>query len=227
VKVAPSSNSARAPRIPRQTDYALRITDHAARFNDLTGASCKTTGTSRRPEGVQWFCRSLTIQRSNACRSTAAYLLSECLIYLGVFTLIVGLGFSAFYRTLEYSRDLRRNADDIVRALKAGERWRDDIRRATTQPRVVPGDRVTILEIPQASGVVSYTFDGRSLWRKTTQRETAEEIIPGVKASQMQRDSRAHVKSWLWEVELSSRKKTPRVRPLFTFQAVPQAKEAK
>ncbi|MBI2927220.1 MAG: hypothetical protein HYY24_16120 [Verrucomicrobia bacterium] len=209
MKVAPPSNTTRPLRVRHQTDYALRITHHASgttspasRFNDLT------------------------IQRFNA-RPTAAYLLSECLIYIGVFTLIVGLGFSAFYRTLEYSRDLRRNADDIVRALKAGERWRDDIRRATMPPRVVAGDRASVLEIPQASGVVSYTFDGRSLWRKTTQRDTAEEIIPGVKASQMQMDSRAHVKSWRWEIELSGRKKIPRVRPLFTFQAVPQTEEAK
>ena len=170
-----------------------------------------------------------TMQRCNArpplARRTAAYLLSECLIYIGMFTLVVGLGFSAFYRTLEHSRDLRRNADDIVRALKAGERWRDDIRRATTTPTVFARDQITILDIRQASGVVSYTFDGGSIWRKTAQRDTAEEIIPGVKASQMQMDSRAHVKSWRWEVELSSRKKTPRVKPLFTFQAVPQASE--
>jgi hypothetical protein len=37
----------------------------------------------------------------------------------------------------------------------------------------------------------------------------------------MQRDARERIVSWRWELELQSTQKVARVKPLFTFQAVP------
>ena len=57
-------------------------------------------------------------------------MLVDCLVYLAIWVVVVGLAFSAFYRCMSYSKNLARNADDIARALKAGERWREDVRAA-------------------------------------------------------------------------------------------------
>ena len=53
-----------------------------------------------------------------------------------------------------------------------------------------------------------------------------EEVLPNVKRSEFHRDSRQHVTAWRWEVELRGKQEATRVKPLFTFQAVP-SKELK
>ena len=66
-------------------------------------------------------------------------MLVDCLVYLAIWVVVVGLAFSAFYRCLSYSKNLARNGDDIARALKAGERWREDVRAATGPFKLVTG----------------------------------------------------------------------------------------
>ncbi len=56
------------------------------------------------------------------------FTLIECMIYIVVLAVVMGLGFSAFYRFLENWRDLARSSEDILQVLKAGELWRADIR---------------------------------------------------------------------------------------------------
>src|SRR5438552_14699401 len=46
-------------------------------------------------------------------------LLIECLVYFSIW-LVMGLAFAAFYRCVDYSKALSRNAADIVRVLQAG-----------------------------------------------------------------------------------------------------------
>jgi hypothetical protein len=45
--------------------------------------------------------------------------------------------------------------------------------------------------------------------------------VPGVKSSKIAHDPRQKVTAWRWEIELATRKKAVRVRPLFSFEAVP------
>ena len=62
-------------------------------------------------------------------------LLMECLAYMGLWLAVVGLALHFFYRAYTQSKHLTRNADDIVRVLKAGERWRVEVRGSSLPPR--------------------------------------------------------------------------------------------
>ena len=61
------------------------------------------------------------------------YLLIEALVYIAVIVALLGVAYAAMYRCIDRSIALRRNADDITSALHAGERWRADVRAATSR----------------------------------------------------------------------------------------------
>ena len=156
-------------------------------------------------------------------RLQSGFTLIECLVYCVVLLLVLGLVFATFYRVIENNRDLRRNAGDIVRALQAGEQWREDIRRASGPLQVTGAAPGQELAIPQTNGVVKYTFREGSVWRQAG--PCAVEALPAVASSTMQQDARQFVTAWRWEVQLKGRHHVARVTPLFTFEAV--EKEAK
>jgi hypothetical protein len=131
---------------------------------------------------------------------------------------VLNLSFLAYYRYDQHTRNLRRNADDIVRAMRAGERWRDDIRNTTALPHTVENGVV----IPQQSGEVIYTFKDGAVWRQAAGARTM--ALKDVKTSAMSADPRQHVDAWRWELELASPpRKVVLMRPLFTFIAVPRS----
>ena len=101
-------------------------------------------------------------------RSRAAFLLEECLVYIAVSSVLLGLAFAAFYRVMENAKGLRRNAADIARVLQAGERWREDIHRATGPLRLVSSQGAVeqAFHVPQRSGEVIYFFTGTNLLRR-------------------------------------------------------------
>ena len=158
-----------------------------------------------------------------ASRLQTAFTLIECIVYCGVLFLVLGLAFATYYRANENHRNLRRNAADIVRVLQAGERWREDIRRATGPIQLAGTGAAQELTIPHTNGAVKYTFRQGSVWRQTGPR--TEEVLPNVAGSQMQNDPRQRVTAWRWEVELQSKKHVARVRPLFTFEAAAPQEE--
>ncbi len=63
--------------------------------------------------------------------------LLECLVYVAVLFVIFAVAGPAHVRVLDHTRQMRRVAADIARALDAGERWRADVRAATAPPRLV------------------------------------------------------------------------------------------
>ena len=142
------------------------------------------------------------------------FMLLECLVYIAVLAAVLGVAFAAFHRCLKSSGDLRRNADDIVRVLHVGERWRDDVRAATAPPRL----EQQALRIPQRSGEIVYRVRDGSVWREAGTGK--RRLLAGIKNCRFEADQRASVNSWRWELELTSPQKAVRVRPLFTFQAV-------
>jgi hypothetical protein len=137
-----------------------------------------------------------------------------------VLTVVMGLAFSAFYRCHANSRNLRRNTEDIVRTLNAGERWREDVRSAIREPELVGEKAGAVLQIPRRNDVVVYSFADGVIWRNIGPQRTA--FLKGVQNSVMQADARQQVRGWRWEVELASSKKT--IPPLFTFEAVRSSK---
>jgi hypothetical protein len=159
----------------------------------------------------------MTLSRRNPHQS--GLMLVECLVYIAGFFLITGLAFAAYYRSLDNSRGLRHNADDIVRALKAGERWRADVRSARGPLALEQIDDEQALRIPQASGEIVYLFSQGAVWRKTPAEPVPVISLDGVKGSRMLMEARGEVTAWRWELELRTRQKVVRLRPLFTFIA--------
>ncbi len=152
--------------------------------------------------------------------SERGILLVDCLVYIGLFFLILGVAFSFFYSCWDGSLALRRNTDDIANALKAGESWRADIRVATGALRVEDSTDGQILHIPAKSGEVVYAFSNGALSRKVPDHET-QVLLAKVKTSHMVSERRGQITAWRWEVELPTKKHTAQVKPLFTFEAVP------
>jgi type II secretory pathway component PulJ len=154
-------------------------------------------------------------------RPTAApgFTLIECLVYISLVFVILGLATAAFYRCFDNMKALRRNTDDITQALHAGELWRADIRAATRPVQFDPTDQ--LLRISHPNGEVSYKFADAQVLRRTGADASWVVVLPKVENSQMQSDSRGQVAAWRWELELKSLRKPATMRPLFTFTAVP------
>lgn len=151
--------------------------------------------------------------------TSAGYLLIECLVYIGVFAILLGIGYGAFYVCWDYSKALHYVTDDINSALHAGERWRADIRNATGKITVETTAEGEILRIPCGTNEVLYRFNAGEIRRQVASSDFSELLLPTVKASQMVMDRRGPVSAWRWELELKSRRKEARLPLLFTFEA--------
>ena len=151
-----------------------------------------------------------------------AYMLIEVLVYLAVVVILLGAGYAAMYHCIESSVALRRNADDITRALRAGERWRADVRSATNCVCLEGDGQFLELQGPRAQ--VAYRFSSNSISRRAGKAPWVC-VLPQVKSSTMKSDPRQYATAWQWDLELETRAqgslKPGRVRPLFTFLAVP------
>ena len=124
---------------------------------------------------------------------------------------------SEVLNSIAESTGLQRNVADIERALKAGERWRADVRAAIG--RIEAGEQT--LTVPQREGEVVYEFATNQV-RRTVNANKTEIFLARVQTSAMTEERRGNVVGWKWEVELERRLKEARVRPLFTFMAVPK-----
>jgi type II secretory pathway pseudopilin PulG len=150
--------------------------------------------------------------------------LIECLVYIGVLATLLGVAGTAFHQGLHRSGTLRKNAEDIAAALRAGERWRADIRSATAAPRVETAGGRQTLRIPLATGDVTYLFSGGALWRGSAPATNDHPILARVNSSRMLFENRDGANAWRWELELGTRTDKPHVKPLFSFQAAARAR---
>lgn len=160
-------------------------------------------------------------KESRCAADSRAFTIIECLVYLGLVMVLFGLGTVAFYRCFDNMKGLRRNANDITRAVNAGELWRNDIRTATQTIQVDEADQT--IRIPQREREVFYKFTDTQVFRKTGADAPWLPLLSKVQSSQMTKDPRAHVTAWRWELALQPSRKEARVRPLFTFLAVPES----
>jgi len=150
------------------------------------------------------------------------YQLIECLVYIAILLAVLGGAYVAFYRFMDNSLALRRGIDDITSALHAGERWRADLREANGVIRVEDNQEGQRLVIPGARGEVAYQTTTNAVLRRVGLGSWTT-MLGRVKSSTMSPDPRPNVTAWRWELELRPRSKKPvRVRPLFTFVAVPE-----
>jgi hypothetical protein len=141
--------------------------------------------------------------------------LIDAIVYIAVLGVILILAAQVFDKGLRESAGLQRNISDIERAVKAGERWRADVRAANGRIEVMEQRMV----IPQKVGKVVYEM-GTNQVRRLEGEERVEVFLAGVQGSKMIEERRGEVMGWRWELELERRRKEARVRPLFTFLAV-------
>ncbi|MDB6036288.1 MAG: hypothetical protein JWM99_129, partial [Verrucomicrobiales bacterium] len=147
------------------------------------------------------------------------------LIYLSLWAIITGVAFSAFYRALANSRNLHRNAEDITRVLHAGEIWRADVREATGPLQSEMIEAQTALQIPHGSNAILYLFTGTNVLRASDTNHSWVEMLARVTVSAMTNDMRTQVSVWRWDLELVSPLRNPKIRPIFSFEAVPKFQE--
>lgn len=167
----------------------------------------------------------LEVSRRIPHSTAGGFMLIECLVYIGVLLVLLGIGYAAMYRCMENSVALRRSTEDIARALNAGERWRADVRAANGTIGWEETADGRMLRMPGERGEVVYQFTTNGVLRRVGPGSWSC-ILTSVKSSTMHPDARDNVTAWRWELELQPRSKKPvRVRPLFTFLAVP-GKEA-
>ena len=148
-----------------------------------------------------------------------AYMMIECLVYIGVVFALLGVGYAAMYHCLKDSVALRRNADDIVKSLHAGERWRADIRLANAPLRLEQSSSGQVLHIPTKQGETTYRFASDGVYRNTTGHPWSR-VLDDVKSASIESEARQKLTVWRWELELQTRAKSAHVKPLFTFIAV-------
>jgi hypothetical protein len=150
--------------------------------------------------------------------------LIECLVYISVLFVILAVAGAAYARVLDHTRQMRRVAADIARALDAGERWRADLRAVTAPPRLVAEGPIQALHLPRPDAEVVYFFDGSNVVRRADADAPWQAFLPRVKASRFVSEPREHVNTWRWEVELHSGPRPARTPPLFSFTAVARGK---
>ena len=151
----------------------------------------------------------------NRARERRGVGMIDAMIYIAVLGVVLVLAGAVFDKGMRESAGLQRNVSDIERALKAGERWRTDVRAANGKIEV--SERGMI--IPQKVGKVVYEM-GTNQVRRLEGEERAEVFLAGVQDSKMVEERRGDVSGWRWELELERRRREARVRPLFTFMAV-------
>jgi hypothetical protein len=156
-------------------------------------------------------------------RREHAYLMVEVLVYIGMVFLLLGIGYMAMYRCISNSVALRRNADDISTALHVGERWRTDIRASTGQPRIETSDWEQVLHLPADDREIIYLYSHQAVFRRNGEGPWVQ-VLTNIKTSAILADARQNVTALRWELELATRGKPHRVRPLFTFIGVPVVK---
>jgi hypothetical protein len=137
-----------------------------------------------------------------------------------VSAVILGLATALFYECWDKSIGLRRNADDIVRALRAGERWREDVRSATSPPWLETSENRLTLHLPHTAGEVKYQFTTNAVLRQAGTNAGWIDVLGRVKTCHVTLDQRQHVAAWRLELELPVYHKGARTRPLFSFEAV-------
>ena len=152
-------------------------------------------------------------------RVPAGYLLLECVVYIAVFAIVLGVGLTTFYLCWDNSKALLYNTDDIASALHAGERWRADVRGATGKIAVETTNEGERLRIPCGTNTVLYRFNAGEIRRQLASSSFSESLLPAVKTSQMMMSQRGPVSAWRWELELKLHHKETHLPLMFTFEA--------
>jgi hypothetical protein len=146
--------------------------------------------------------------------------LIECIVYIGLLMIVVGMASVLFFRGLDGFRALRTYTEDMAAALNLGEAWRADLRTATATPQVQTDSAATVMQLVTPDGPVTWRFDGFTVVRDDQRGELTKRVLPRVLRSEFHRDTREGVVAWRWELELRKQRPDAPLAPLFTFITV-------
>ena len=158
--------------------------------------------------------------------------LIEMLVYIVLFSAFMLVVFETYFSSKTVARGIQWKASAIIQVMYAGDRWRQDIRDATSPPQIIqsslpnPDDlpviiELTSLKIIKPSETNWYTFRGGHVFRMSSLLPIKWELVMAkVDSSKMVEEQRGEVAAWRWEVGLKA-KKVP-IQPLFTFLSVPK-----
>jgi hypothetical protein len=158
--------------------------------------------------------------------------LIEMLVYIVLFSAFMLVVFETYFSSKTVARGIQWKASAIIQVMYAGERWRQDIRDATSPPQIIqsslpnPDDlpdiiELTTLKIIKPSETNWYTFRGDHVFRMSSLLPIKWALVMDrVDSSKMVEEQRGEVAAWRWEVGLKA-KKVP-IQPLFTFLSVPK-----
>jgi hypothetical protein len=152
-------------------------------------------------------------------RRAAGIMLTECLVYLAVFAILSSIGMAAFYFCWDHTKAVIFATEDVSSALRAGERWRADVRGATGKISVETTATGELVRIPETEKEIVYRFESGEVRREIPALKNSQLLLPKVKTSQMTADARGTVSAWRWELELTPRRKETQLPLLFTFAA--------
>lgn len=162
----------------------------------------------------------MKLTRTNSRRRGAAGLmLLECLMYIALLGLVLGGATTAFYYCLGHSEALIGTTDQIASVVRAGERWRADVRAATGKITVETSATGEVVQIPAGKQVISYRFESGEVSRQPFASAKPLPLLANVKTAQTEMDDRGGVRAWRWELELAPLRKETHLPLRFTFEA--------
>ena len=158
--------------------------------------------------------------RSHSTRSEAGVSLIECLVYIGLFAVLLTCATRFFSVVYHHNKAAASAASYTIAALDAAKHWRRDIANAKGEPKLIRGDRFDVIRIDQANGEqISYRVNGTRL-----ERNKGDEWIPIIRrlaSSIMLPDQREHVRAWRWELAMETKSRFLGDPVRFSFTAVP------
>jgi len=146
-------------------------------------------------------------------------MLVECLVYIAVFGILLGIGTAAFYFCWDHTRATVFTANEIESALRTGEGWRADVRGAKGEISVETTAGGETVRIPGNGSEILYRFESGELRREIPAQNISRLLLAKVKVSEMKTEARDGVAVWRWELEVTPRGKDTHFPLLFTFGA--------
>lgn len=159
----------------------------------------------------------------SASRQLGGVTLIECLVYVAVFAILLGIGTASFLMCWDHTQATMFTANEIESTLRAGECWRTDVRAATGTISIQTTETEEIVKIPAGGKEIIYHLAGGELQRETSPQTSTRLLLAKVKTSAMRSEIRNGVNAWRWDIELAPNRKDAHIPLLFTFEAA-QAK---
>ena len=157
---------------------------------------------------------------SHRTRSKAGVSLIECLVYIGLFAVLLTCATRFFSVIYYHNKAAASAASYTIAALDAAKHWRRDIANAKGEPKLIRDDHFDVIRIDQANGEqVSYRVNGTRLERHNSKEWVP--IIRRVASSIMLPDQREQVRAWRWDLAMETRSRFLGVPVRFSFPAVP------